>query len=143
MNETSDDNEDKPKEGYELRDSQTIRKPKRFDDYVMVAEKYVNEEIPDTHDDAIKSEQSAEWQKAMKSELQSLHENKTWEMVSLPKGEKTIPCKWVFRLKTKPDGQIDKYKARLVVKGFSQRQGIDFSQTFSPVAKLRGVGTYR
>lgn len=61
------------------------------------------------------------------------------EKVVLPQGAKAIPCKWVFRLKTNPDGSIDKYKARLVVKGFSQRQGIDYSQTFSPVARMGTV----
>ncbi|GFV77404.1 retrovirus-related Pol polyprotein from transposon TNT 1-94 [Trichonephila clavipes] len=67
----------------------------------------------------------------MESEMNSLSENHTWELSDLPVGAKAIPCKWVYRLKTNPDGSINKYKARLVARGFSQRQGIDYSETYT------------
>ncbi|KAL0560616.1 hypothetical protein IC582_001025 [Cucumis melo] len=65
--------------------------------------------------------------------------NRTWEICALPKGHKTVGCKWVFSLKYKADGTLDRHKVRLVVKGFTQTYGIDYSETFSPIAKLNTV----
>ena len=59
--------------------------------------------------------------------------NHTWELVDLPPGTKTIGCKWLFKRKLKQDGSIEKYKARLVTKGFKQRNDIDYFDTFTPV----------
>ncbi|GFY75929.1 retrovirus-related Pol polyprotein from transposon TNT 1-94 [Trichonephila inaurata madagascariensis] len=73
--------------------------------------------------------------------MNSLSENHTWELTDLPVEAKAIPCKWVYRLKTNPDGSIDKYKASLVARGFSQRQSIDNSETYSPIAKLGTIPT--
>lgn len=124
-----------------LRDHSLISRPKFLNDFVMTAEEFINvTENPETFEDVLSSKQSAEWIKAMDSEIESLKENKTWKLILLPKGTKAIPCKWVFRLKLNSDGSIDKYKARLVVKGFRQKYGIDYCQTFSPVAKM---GTIR
>lgn len=77
-----------------------------------------------------------EWQKAINEEYDSLKKNNTWTECVLPVGRKAISCKWVFKLKRKSDGDIDKYKARLVAMGFSQTQGFDYNETYAPVAKL-------
>ncbi|KAL5549057.1 hypothetical protein UlMin_004288 [Ulmus minor] len=77
-----------------------------------------------------------EWQDAMDAELQALEENQTWSVVSLPDGKRPVGCKWVYRIKHKDDGTVERYKARLVAKGYTQQEGIDFTDTFSPVAKL-------
>ena len=72
----------------------------------------------------------------MNSELAALEQNHTWSLVSLPPGKYPIGCKWVYKIKYHSDGSIDRYKARLVAKGYTQQEGVDFTDTFSPVAKL-------
>jgi len=69
------------------------------------------------------------WQEAIKDEMESLQSNKTWHLVELPPGYKPIGCKWVLKKNMKPNGTTDKYKVRLVAKGFRQRENIDFFDT--------------
>jgi hypothetical protein len=71
--------------------------------------------------------------------MEALLKNETWTLVLLPKGNKTVGCKWVFSIKHKVNGSIDRYKARLVAKRYTQTYGIDYQETFSPVAKLNTV----
>lgn len=83
--------------------------------------------------------QHSEWIKAMEEEIEALKQNETWELVPKPKEVHPITCKWVYKLKTRSDGSIDRYKARLVARGFSQKYGLDYEETFSPVAKITTV----
>jgi len=76
-----------------------------------------------------------EWYAAMDNEFQSLLKNETWSLCSLPLDKNVVPYKWVFKLKRRPDGSIERHKARLVAIGYLQRSGIDFLETFSPVIK--------
>lgn len=71
----------------------------------------------------------------------SLIENHTWDLCPLPEGQNAIGNKWVFKVKYNADGSIEKYKARLVVKGYSQKEGIDYNKTFAPVAKFNSIRT--
>ena len=76
---------------------------------------------------------------AMNEEYNSFMRNKTWGLVELPKDKVPIGSKWIFKSKLKADGSIDKFKERLVAKGYSQKEGIDFEETYAPVAKLNTI----
>ncbi|GJZ03221.1 retrotransposon protein, putative, ty1-copia subclass [Tanacetum coccineum] len=82
---------------------------------------------------------SDKWLNAMNVEMQSMRDNKVWELVDLPPKGKTIGHKWLFKKKTDMDGAVHTYKARLVTKGFTQIPGIDYEETFSPVADIRAI----
>ncbi|WVZ11324.1 hypothetical protein V8G54_015854 [Vigna mungo] len=82
------------------------------------------------------AEKDSKWITAMKEELLMIEKNYTWKLVRRPTNRKVIGVKWVFRTKLNPDGSINKHKARLVVKGYAQIFGVDFSDTFAPVARL-------
>jgi len=71
--------------------------------------------------------------------MNSLLENKTWELVNLPRGRKALQNKWVYRIKYEGDEKKERYKARLVVKGFSQKESIDFTEIFSPIVKMSSI----
>ena len=68
--------------------------------------------------------------------MNALRKNGMWELVDLPRDKKTIGCKSVFSVKYKADGSIERYKGRLVAKGFTQTYGIDYQETFAPIAKI-------
>lgn len=74
-----------------------------------------------------------------KRKVTALKQNQTWELVPRPRDIKPISCKWVYKLKRRTDGSIERYKARLVARGFSQQYGLDYDETFSPVAKITTV----
>jgi hypothetical protein len=81
------------------------------------------------------------WQQVMKEELDALLKTGTWDLVDLPAGKSAIGCKWVYKIKTRSDGTIDRYKACLVAKGYTQEYDIDYKETFAPVARLSFVRT--
>ena len=80
------------------------------------------------------------WEDAMKSEIQSIEKNATWELVDLLVGKNVVGTKWSYKLKYHFDGTVEKHKA-LVVKGYSQEEGIDYEETFAPIAKMTTIWT--
>lgn len=82
---------------------------------------------------------SEKWLKAMKSEIDSMHENQVCNLVDPPESVRPIECKWIYKKKIDIDGNVSIYKARLVAKGFRQIQGVDCDETFSPAAMLKSV----
>ncbi|KAL5541856.1 hypothetical protein UlMin_009566 [Ulmus minor] len=79
---------------------------------------------------------SSEWQKAMQDEIKALELNDTWSIIDLPLNQHVVGCKWVYKIKYNADGSIERHKARLVAKGYTQQEGVDYIDTFAPVAKL-------
>lgn len=75
----------------------------------------------------------------MDDEYSSLLKNATWSLVTLPAERKPITSKWVYKVKRLTDGSVERYKARLVVRGFSQRAGLDYKETYSPVVRLDSI----
>ncbi|KAG8494480.1 hypothetical protein CXB51_011893 [Gossypium anomalum] len=95
---------------------------------------------PSNYSEAVSCEDSEKWMFSMQEEMESFHKNRTWDLVKLPKGKKTIRCKWVFKKKEGTPGvEEPRYKARLVAKGYSQIPGVDFTDVFSPVVKHSSI----
>ena len=81
------------------------------------------------YEEAMQVETRKKWEQGMDEEIESFVRNQTWDLVKLPKGKRALHNKWVYRLK-KEDGSKKRYKARLVVKGFAQKKGLDFDENF-------------
>lgn len=133
VTQTSDAGEREPPPP-QLRRTERIRKPNPKYANAAILEDGVKES--ETYEEAVKNKA---WQKAMEEEVTALKQNQTWELVPRPRDIKPISCKWVYKLKRRTDGSIERYKARLVARGFSQQYGLDYDETFSPVAKITTV----
>ena len=96
-------------------------------------------DLPTSFVSAIESSDANKWKEACDPELKSQTKNKTWDLVPLPRGRKAISSKWAFKVKETAECFIKRYKARLVAKGFLQKYGVDFKETFAPVAKLTSI----
>ncbi|KAJ4724427.1 Retrovirus-related Pol polyprotein from transposon TNT 1-94 [Melia azedarach] len=121
--------------------------PKRygFEDMVayalQVAEEVdTNSNEPSTYKEAVTCTESTQWLAAMGDEMESLHKNQTWELTKRPRDRKIVTCKWVYK---KKEGETSvegiKYKARVVARGFTQREGVDYNEIFSPVVRHTSI----
>ncbi|KAH9704495.1 retrovirus-related pol polyprotein from transposon TNT 1-94-like protein [Citrus sinensis] len=100
----------------------------------------IDDDIPNTFGEVLRSSESDQWKLAMEEEMKSLHQNQTWELVKLQKEKKAIGNKWVYTKKQgSPNQSTPRYKARLVAKGFAQKEGIDYNEVFSPVVKHTSI----
>ena len=127
-----------------LRRSTRIKKPVIPSDYHVYSQEsqydFGVENDPESFLQAINSCDSKLWYDAMKDELESMVNNKVWDLVEFPNGIKPIGCKWVFKTKKDSLGNIERHKARLVAKGFAQREGVGYRETFSPVSMKDSLG---
>lgn len=125
----------KPSTVTEQRSSKRLPKPKDWKDFVTYScvENSYNED-PLTMEEALARPDSEMWKRAISEELKSFEENDAWKIVQLPEKASVVKCKWVFKRKVSCDGKVT-YRARLVAKGFSQKHGIDYDETFSPVVR--------
>ena len=105
-------------------------------EYNLVIQAIMTVSIPKNVQEA---NSSNEWRKAMNEEMEALEKNGTWEMGPLPVGKKLVGSRWVFTIKYHSDGLLARYKARLVTLGYTQSYGIDYNETFAPVAKLNTI----
>ncbi|KAJ9560577.1 hypothetical protein OSB04_005737 [Centaurea solstitialis] len=94
---------------------------------------------PTSYGEVVSGSESEQWQEAMKAEMQSMYDNQVWELTNLPQHCRAVGRKWIFKKKTDMDGNVHTFKARLVAKGFTQTHGIDYDETFSPVAMLKSI----
>lgn len=94
---------------------------------------------PQSLSEALQSNKAEQWIHAMKEEHKSLLDNNTWTLVDLPKNKKVIPCKWVYKTKTDEKGNVSRLKARLVVKGYQQKKGIDYHEIYAPVVRYTSI----
>ncbi|GJZ51089.1 ribonuclease H-like domain-containing protein [Tanacetum coccineum] len=141
------------------RSSRVPKMPAKFNDYVVNSskkyglEKYVTYTNLNTSNycfsinlnksseptSYFKAVKNPNWIEAMNNEIEALNRNNTWTVCDLPVGRKPVGSKWLWKIKYKSTGEIERYKARVVAKGFSQREGFDYSETFSLVVKMSTV----
>ena len=96
---------------------------------------------PKTVKGALARPDKAKWMTAMEKEMESLRTYDVWDLVELPRDRKAVGSKWVYKLKKNADGSVERYKARLVAQGFTQKFGIDYDETFCPVVRFESVRT--
>ncbi|KAD6795333.1 hypothetical protein E3N88_06229 [Mikania micrantha] len=125
---------------HNLRSSRDRRDPDRYGFFIQGNDvPFLDGTEPTNYKTAISDLESDKWLDAMGAEMQSMHDNQVWDLVDLPPNCKTVGSKWVFMKKTDMDGNVHTFKARLVAKSFTQTQGIDYEETFSPVAMLKSI----
>ncbi|XP_020700434.1 uncharacterized protein LOC110112523 [Dendrobium catenatum] len=116
-----------------IRSKAGIFKPKQILSLTCSAD---NNSTPLTYKQASKH---PHWQIAMQEEINALHKQQTWSLVPVPPNKPILGCKWTYKTKMHPTGKLDRYKARLVALGYNQTYGENYTETFSPVAKMTTI----
>ncbi|KAH9801638.1 hypothetical protein KPL71_001098 [Citrus sinensis] len=108
--------------------------------YALNSAEEIAIEEPASYREAVKGSDSSNWIKAMEEEMDSLNKNKTWTLVQDPGNRRLVSCKWIFKRKEGiPGAEASRFKARLVARGFTQKEGVDFTEVFSPVVKHSSI----
>jgi hypothetical protein len=111
------------------------RPPRKFPQYMALMTSIIDSE-PSSYEEAANQQV---WQDAMVEEHNSIMRNDVWEIVSRPEGKSVLTSRWLYKVKHAADGSVEKYKARFVARGFSQREGVDYKETFSLVARYSSI----
>jgi hypothetical protein len=114
-----------------------VKRPKPFSSYMDLMCDLLEKE-PTCFEEAI---QKKEWEDSMTEEYQSIIKNDVWEIVPRPNSKDVVSSRWLFKIKHDVDGSIEKYKTRFVARGFSQKEGIEYEETFAPVARYTSIRT--
>ncbi|KAL0413350.1 UNVERIFIED_CONTAM: putative mitochondrial protein [Sesamum radiatum] len=118
------------------RSTRESRVPKRYGFMVLTSQL---DNDPKTYEEAMSGIDSDKWPEAMISEMESMGSNQVWILVPPPKGARPVGCKWVYKRKLGADGEVTTFKTRLVAKGYIQQPGVDFEETYSPVAMAKSI----
>ncbi|KAH9751450.1 hypothetical protein KPL71_014302 [Citrus sinensis] len=123
------------------RSGRVTRLPARYiflgETYMAISDEHVQN--PTSYNEALIDRDVKFWKKAMNQEMESVYSNKVWELIEAPNGVKPIGCKWIYKRKRGVDGRVETFKARLVAEGFTQKEEIDYEETFSTVAMLKSI----
>ena len=124
-----------------LRPQRQRKPPVRFDEEEFYAAEALTADLnePSNIFEAWRGDHSTNWKEATNSEYDSLLSNHTWDLVSLPAGKNVVGSRWVFKVKRNADGTVERFKARLVAQGYSQSQGVDYQEVFSPVVRYNSI----
>ena len=123
------------------RSGRVVRLPSRYghEGEVQFLVSVTNQDNPLTYRDAMDDSDKDKWQDAMNQEMESMYSNFVWELVDPPEDVRPIGCKWIFKRKRGIDGKVETFKVRLVAKGYTQKEGVDYEETFSPIAMLKFI----
>jgi hypothetical protein len=129
--------QDGEKYGVPQGTTRQVKRPNPFSSYMALMCDLLDKE-PTCFEESI---QKKDWEDAMTEEYQSIIKNNVWEIVPRPKSKNVVSSRWLFKIKHVVDGSIEKYKKRFVPRGFSQKKGIDFEETFAPIARYTSIKT--
>ena len=113
------------------------KRPSSYSNYVALMCNLIDEE-PTCFEEATKKK---EWMDSILKEYQSIIKNDVWDAVPRPKDKSVVSLKWIFKTKHSTDGSIEKYKERFIAREFSQKEGIDYEETFAPIARYTSIRT--
>jgi hypothetical protein len=111
------------------------KKPKSHFSYVALLSDIIDAK-PIIYEEAAEKK---EWKDAMIEEYQSILKNDVWDVVPIPREKSVVSSKWIYKIKHAADGSVEKYKASFVAQGFSQKEGIDYEETFAPIARYTSI----